>query len=125
MSAISPHSKRFAQPLLELGDLLRELVRGEHDLVVAVVERVEGVEEFLLRALAAGEELHVVDDQHVDAPEAALELVHAVAPQGGDELVHERLGRQIDDARVLVAVEHLVTDGVRPGASCRGPRRRR
>src|SRR5215813_447657 len=69
----------IAQSLLEVGDLLRELVGGEDDLVVAFVERVEGVEKLLLRALPAGEELYVIDDQHVDAPEAALELVHAIA----------------------------------------------
>src|SRR5262245_15989637 len=63
----------IAQPLFEVGNLLRKFIRGEHDLVMALVERVERVEEFFLRALATSQELHVVEDEHVDAAEAALE----------------------------------------------------
>ena len=58
------------------------------------VQRVEGVEELFLGALAAGEELHVVDDQQVDLAEAVLELVHAVATKRRDEsLTNDSLER--------------------------------
>src|SRR5207302_1234175 len=77
-----------------------------------VVERVEGVEELLLGTLATGQQLHVVDDEHVDLPEALLELPHAVASQRRDEVVHERLGGQVGDARERVALEDLVPDRV-------------
>ena len=43
-----------------------------------VVERVEGVEELVLRALLAGEELDVVDQQHVDVAVALAELEDAL-----------------------------------------------
>jgi hypothetical protein len=40
-------------------------VAGEHDLLVSLVQRVEGVEKFLLNPFLAGEELDVVNQQHV------------------------------------------------------------
>jgi hypothetical protein len=51
---------------LELLDLAGAAVAGEDDLFAGLEEVVEGVEELLLDALLAGEELHVVDQQHVD-----------------------------------------------------------
>ncbi len=62
-----------AQPVLERGDLLGRPVRGDHDLLVGIVKRVEGVEELLLGALLALQELDVVDQQDVDVAVAALE----------------------------------------------------
>ena len=58
------------------------------------VQRVEGMEKLLLGPLATGQKLDVVEDQHVDAAKLLLELAHPVAPQRGDQLVHEDLGRQ-------------------------------
>src|SRR5207245_3586381 len=78
-----------SQSLLEVVNLLRHLVRGEDDLAPVVVERVERVEELLLSSLAACQELHVVQDEDVDAAEAFLEVAHAIATERGDEVVHE------------------------------------
>ena len=50
-----------AQALVELLQLARRPVGGEHDLLAGLVERVERVEELDLRALLAGQELDVVD----------------------------------------------------------------
>ena len=55
-----------AQALLDLRDLLRRAVGGEDDLLARLVEVVEGVEELLLGALLARDELDVVDQEHVD-----------------------------------------------------------
>src|SRR2546427_120777 len=64
-------------------------------------------------ACATGQQLHVVEDEDVDLPEALLELPHAVASQRRDEVVHESLGGQVGDARERVALEDLVPDRVR------------
>ena len=40
-------------------------VAGQHDLLVRLVQRVEGVEKFLLNAFLAGQKLDVVNQQHV------------------------------------------------------------
>ena len=61
------------QPLLEPGQLLRRQVGGDDDLLVRVVQRVEGVEELLLRLHLAGQELDVVDEEHVDVAVDGLE----------------------------------------------------
>ena len=59
------------QPLFERRNLVRRAVAAEHDLLLRIVERVERVEELGLRAFFAGEELDVVDEQHVDRSDSA------------------------------------------------------
>ena len=56
----------LAQPVLQRAHVARQAVGGEHELRAGAVERVEGVEELLLGARLALEELDVVDEQHVD-----------------------------------------------------------
>jgi len=65
-SVISPPLESGAQPVLECGQLLGRPVGGDDDLLVGVVQRVEGVEELLLDAFLALDELDVVDQQHID-----------------------------------------------------------
>ena len=55
-----------SQALLELRNLVRRAVAADDDLLLRVVQRVERVEELVLRAFLAGEELDVVDEQDVD-----------------------------------------------------------
>jgi hypothetical protein len=102
-----------AQAFLEVGDLLGVLVGGEHDLLVVVVQGIEGVEELVLGAVLAGDELDVVHQQHVEVlAEPPAELLHLVGAQRRDELVHELLGGDVADARQRLAVAHSVADGV-------------
>ena len=56
-------------------------VGGQHHLAARLEQHVEGVEELLLGAGLALEELDVVDQQHVDAPEAGLEGVGIAGAQ--------------------------------------------
>ena len=86
-----PRGEAVAQRLLDAREVVRGAVRGEHDLARALVERVEGVGELLLRAALLGQELDVVDDQRLDAAELPPEAVHASRLEGGDHLVHEVL----------------------------------
>src|SRR6266849_30318 len=82
-----------AQPLFESRNIARNFIRSQHDLMTLGVERVESMKEFLLGALAAGQELDVVKNQGIDAAELFLELAHPIASQRADQLVHENLGR--------------------------------
>ena len=91
-----PPFEAAAQALLEGRDVPRRAVGGDDDLLLARVERIEGVEELLLGALLVGEELDVVDQQHVDRPVALAEGGHAVETDRVDELVDELLGGQIE-----------------------------
>ncbi len=75
------------------------------------VQRVEGVKELFLGAFAAGQKLDVVQNQSVHAAHLFLELTHSIAPQRGDQLIHEDFCRHEQDlARVLGAPVELMTD---------------
>src|SRR3546814_4399090 len=63
-----------------------------------------------LRALAPADELHVVDHQDVNRAELLLERHRVAKPNGPDELVHELLGRQVDDATARVALADMPRD---------------
>src|SRR5215467_4716149 len=54
------------QPLLEALDFLGVAVAAQDHLVLAFQQLVEGMEELLLRALLAGEELDVIDQQRIE-----------------------------------------------------------
>ena len=100
------------QPFLERRNLVRRAVAAEDDLFLRVVERVEGVEELGLRAFLAGEELDVVNEQHVDRPIAFAKVEDAVVAHGVDHLVHEPLGRDVGEFQMPIVLQHVVADGV-------------
>ena len=54
------------QPLIDVGDLVRRAVAGHHDLAAAPLQRVEQPQHLGLGLAPPGEELQVVDQQHVD-----------------------------------------------------------
>ena len=62
-----------------------------------VVKGVEGVEKFDLRLLLAGDELDIVDQEHVGDVVFAAEFLHALAAllQRSDHLVGEILAFQV------------------------------
>ncbi len=86
-----------AQPVLEPGQVGGRLVGGDDDLLAGIDQRVEGVEELLLRIVLADQELQVVDHQHVDRAQLVLELDRLLRADRGDEAVHELLGRHVGD----------------------------
>ena len=70
------------------------------------------MEELLLRALASREQLHVVEDEHVDTTEALLELAHAIMAERADQVVDEGLRRQVADLQRGLLLLDLMADGV-------------
>ena len=82
------------------------------DLLAGAVEVVEGMEELGLGLLALGEELDVVDEQHVDLAVALTEPVALAFTHRLDELRHELFGRHV-----------LHTDAGRSAGTCGGRRR--
>ena len=98
--------------VLKILDLARSAVGGNDDLLVRVDQGVERVEEFFLGRIFPGDELHVIDHQHVDRPEQFLEIHHLPVAQGLDEAVHELLGGQIQHAQLGAADLQLMRDGM-------------
>ena len=87
------------QALLKSIHFLWVAIAGEDDLLLSFQQRVEGVEEFLLAAVLAGEELDVVDHQRIDRAVRLLELVDGVVLQGTHHVTDESLAVHVGDPR--------------------------
>jgi hypothetical protein len=87
-------------------------IAADHDLLLRIVQRVERVEELVLRAFLARYELDVVDQQHVHAAIARSEVEDAIETHGVDHLVHEALGRDIGEHEARVVLHHVMADRV-------------
>ena len=107
-----PPLEAAAQPLLERRDVARRPVGREHDLRAGLVQRVEGVEELLLEALLALEELDVVDEQDVVGAVALLEALDPLVAQRVDEVVDEGLARHVAHARAPGVLGDVLRDGL-------------
>ena len=71
MSTIETTGEPRDQPLIDVGDLRRRPVARHDDLAAAALQRVEDAQHLALRLATAGEELHVIDQQQIDALVAA------------------------------------------------------
>src|SRR5690606_7505276 len=75
-------------------------------------QRVEGVEELLLRRLLVRQELDVVDQEDVHLAVALAEAVALAVADGVDELVGELLRADVPHARARVEAARVVPDRV-------------
>ena len=80
---------------------------------MGLVQGVEGVEELLLNALLAGEELHVVYQQYIGLPVFAAEADQLVVLNGVNVFVGELLGGKIGDAGDFLVGGDVLADGVK------------
>ena len=90
------------EAFFDIGHILWEPVAGQDDLFVGLVQGVERMEELFLGPFFPGQELNVVDHQHVDVPVALAEVRHLVVPDRVDHFVRELLRRQVGDAQIRV-----------------------
>ena len=67
-----------AQAFHQAGRIIGRRIARDDDLLLVLVELVEGVEEFFLRALLAGEDLNIVDQQHVRRAIVPMKQRHTV-----------------------------------------------
>ena len=107
-AADDPRAQAVFKPL----DGLRVAVRSRHQLLAGFKQSVENVEEVLLEASPSGEELDVVDHQHVHRPVALGRLLDVAGAHAVDDLVAEAFARQVDDVDVRRLGEDFVADGV-------------
>ncbi len=78
-----------AHPLLHPFKIRRRAVAGDDDLMVLIHQRIEGMEEFFLCTILPGDELDIVNHQHIDGAELLLEIHSVLVAQGANETVHE------------------------------------
>ena len=98
------------QAMFEVRDLRRRPIAREDDLLMAVEERVEGVEKFLLGALLAAEELDVVDQEQVRLAVALAEFDQVVVLDRVDEFVDEEFAREIHHLGVFLFAPDVLAD---------------
>ncbi len=99
-------------PVFQILDLARRAVGREDDLLVLVHQRVERVEKLFLSRILAGDELHIVDHQHVDGTKQVFEIHHLLFAQRLHEAIHELFGREIDHPQIGIAGLDVPGDGV-------------
>ena len=83
----------------EVAQFGRRPIGGEDQLPAVAQQRVDRVHQLDLGRPLAGQELQVVEDQHVHAAILAAKDRQAAAPQGFEELAGELLGGEIDGRR--------------------------
>src|SRR5450756_1821303 len=101
------------EAFLEGGDLLWQDVGGDDDLFVGIVQRIEDVKEFLLRAFLARQKLNVVDEQDVCPARLLVKVLDdgVVVPRvldGTYYLVCELFAGRVDDLLVRGLCQDMV-----------------
>ncbi len=100
-----------AETLHQARDLLRRAVARNHDLLLRVVEFVEGVEELFLSAVLRAERLNIVDQKNVGRSIARAKFGHLAVLDSADHFVGEALARGVDHAGAATA-DQRASDGV-------------
>src|SRR3989344_8377467 len=90
-------------------ELLRRTIGTHHDLLARLEERIKCVEEFLLRALLAREELDIIHDEHVDLPVAPPKRIHLPRLKRFDHLIRKFLRGGIEHGRLWIRLEEGVS----------------
>ena len=107
----SPPKPRFHTLFHALQIVWRFVGRNDH-LAVLIHQGIEGMEEFFLCAVLAGDELDIVDHQDIDRTELLLEGDGVPETQGPDELIHEFFGRQVNDPLLGLGLADVPRDRV-------------
>ena len=98
--------------MLQILNLTGRPIAGQHDLLVGLVQCIKGVEELFLNTFLAGEELNVVNQQHIGLTVFLAELHQLVFLNGRNVFVGELLGGDVRDLRALLGTGHVLTHRV-------------
>jgi len=100
------------QPLFDVGDLFGRTIAADDNLLLGIVQGVEGVEKLLLCPVLAGQELNVIHQQDVDVPVPFAKQQHLVVADTIDQLIHEPLGGHVDQLGLGSFQQDIVADRV-------------
>ena len=70
------------------------------------------MEELFLRAVLAGDELNIINHQHIDRAENLFEIHDLLVAQRLDKAIHELFCRQIENPQIGLACVQLMCDGM-------------
>ncbi len=106
-----PRQKPRDQLVTEAGEQSRVPVGGEHHLPPGRLQCAHCVQQLLLQALLAIEEVHIIHQQYIDAAKLLMEAGKRSLPQGLREGVGEVLGRQIQNLECRLRLADFPVDG--------------
>lgn len=103
--------KTADQAVHQVGNVLWGAVTGHHDLALVVFERVEDVEEFVLKTFALGHKLDIVNQEDVNSAEFATEgfFVGVRGPRS-DVFVEESFGGGVANDEIGIELAGEVAD---------------
>src|SRR3954471_820048 len=96
--------------MFQVRDLRSRAIARENDLLMAVEERVERVEEFFLRPFLAAEELNVINQQEISLAITLPELHQVVVLNRVDEVVDEQLAREVHHLAAFFLAADILPD---------------
>ena len=97
------------QALFKVRNFRRRSIRTQHNLPTTLVQGIECVKEFFLRLFVLGEEVNVIDHQHVHIPKPVSKLHHSSRADRFVEHIHERAAGDVNNSSGWVAPQHLLT----------------
>ena len=104
------------QPILQGQHVAGLAVGGHDDLLMLLVELIEGMEEFLLGGFLTGDELHVVDEKKVGFPVFAAEFDIFAVLNGGNQFIGKLVAFDVDDVGVGIFLMRSVCGSIRKKA---------
>ena len=100
-----------ADTVFQLVHLHRRAVGRDDDLLSRFIERVERVEELLLRLLLAGDELDIVHQEKIGAAVFGAQILAAADLDGVDKIVREIVALDVYDLRLWIFRVDRAADG--------------
>ena len=107
-----PALKARTQAIFQRGQLTRRTVGGQNDLLIRLVQSVEGVEELLLGTFLTLQELDVIHHEDVQVAVPALERFLPVIAHGVDVVIREFFRRHIFNTQIRLQHAGVVASRV-------------
>ena len=90
------------EAIFDSSDGFRRTVRTDNDLLIALMEGVEGMKEFFLRLFLASDELDVVDEQNIDRAIRFFKPLRITLLDSVDEVIRKFLAIYIEHLELCI-----------------------
>jgi hypothetical protein len=100
------------EAMFEILDLAGRTVAGQDDLLMALVQGVEGVKEFFLDTLFAREKLDIIDQKHISLTILFAELNELIVLDAINVFVRKLFRRKISDPGTFLVCRDMMANGV-------------
>lgn len=98
------------EAFFEPANLAWRPVGGQDDLLMRIIESIEGMEEDFLQSFFSGEEMHIIDQQDIDTAKVVSEIRQGFVVEGIDIEVAEFLTEEIFDFGAFLILANCLRD---------------